>query len=258
LILAVIMLVVWSGAAWPAPLTIAAEDDAEPWSKRDGTGFANDVVRAAFKAVNVEAKLEVVPYARCKDMAIKGAVAACFSMAWLPEFEGRIVFAEQPIYAGYADYYTRVAKPVKATRESAMPKGTIVGVVTGYEYPLNAYKLKDNGRVAFEESESEILNLKKLARGRVDVALLVLNETKPAEVLMARAGVTGKLKRAFRCGNFASYIGFSKLHPEGMKALESYNKGFRIISGNGELKAIEKKWRNIALAEANKLSGRQQ
>lgn len=72
---------------------------------------------------------------------------------------------------------------------------------------------------------------------------------------MARAGVTGQLKWAFRCGRFESYIGFSSLHPEGMKALALYNRGFKIITRNGELKKIEKKWRNIALIEAKKLSG---
>src|SRR4029077_8978886 len=81
-----------------APLVIAAEDDAAPWSQRDGTGFANDVVRAAFKAVGVEVDFSVVPYARGKDMALKGKVAACFSMTWVPELTGKIVFAEKPLF----------------------------------------------------------------------------------------------------------------------------------------------------------------
>lgn len=136
--------------SWTAPLTVAVEDDAAPWSNSDGSGFANEVVRAAFRVAGVEVNLEVVPYARCKDMAIKGQVAACFSMAWLPEFEGIIVFAEKPIFTGYADYFTRASHPVKAVKESAMEKGTVVGVVTGYEYPLNIHRLKDTGMVVFE------------------------------------------------------------------------------------------------------------
>ena len=42
-------------AAMPAnALEIAVEDDAAPWSQPDGTGYANDLVRAAFAAVGID------------------------------------------------------------------------------------------------------------------------------------------------------------------------------------------------------------
>jgi len=56
---------------------IAVEDDAAPWSRSDGCGYANDLVIAAFKAVGIDVELKVVPYARCKRMAINADVVAC-------------------------------------------------------------------------------------------------------------------------------------------------------------------------------------
>src|SRR5499433_2311933 len=75
-----------SAEAQTKSLVLAVEDDASPWSRPDGSGYANDVVRAAFKAVGVAVELQVVPYARCKRMALRGEVAGCFNMSPSPEF----------------------------------------------------------------------------------------------------------------------------------------------------------------------------
>ena len=76
--------------AWPArePLEIHVENAADPFSRPDGTGYANDVVRAAFESVGVRVKFTVVPYARCKYKVLSGAAAVCVSMSWDPSFEG--------------------------------------------------------------------------------------------------------------------------------------------------------------------------
>ena len=51
---------------------IGVEDAAAPWSQADGTGYANDLVRASFRAVGVDVRLHVLPYARCKQHVVKG------------------------------------------------------------------------------------------------------------------------------------------------------------------------------------------
>jgi polar amino acid transport system substrate-binding protein len=200
--------------------------------------------------------LIVVPYARCKDMAIKGKAVACFTMSWLPEFAEKIVFAEKPLFLCYADYFTSSKRPLKATQEENIPKGTVVGIVSGYEYPPSVYVLKEKGILRFEESESEEMNLKKLSLGRIDAALVNYNEIKPAELLLAKAGVTGRVKRAFRSGTLRSFIGFSTKHPQGMWAKEKFNKGYRIINTTGVLSKIEKKWKNLALKEVAGVVGK--
>jgi polar amino acid transport system substrate-binding protein len=242
------------GTAVSAPLVIAVEDDAAPWSQRDGTGFANDTVRAAFKAVNVEVELSVVPYARGKDMVVKGKIAVCFSMSWVPELEGKVVFSEKPLFTFHDEYFVRSESTLKATKEAELPKGTVVGIVIGYEYPPSVYALKEKGVIIFEESETEESNLKKLAKGRIDAALVNFNETKPVELAIARAGVAGQVKHAFPSGDLGAYVGCSTKHPEGMKALEQFNRGYKIISTNGTLGRIEREWRERALKEVARLT----
>ena len=234
-------------------LEIAAEDDAAPWSQKDGTGYANDVVKAAFKAVEIDVKFQVMPYARCKHLIVEGEVVACFSVSPLKELEKTVRFADKPLFVCFADYFQNVNNPVKAASEDEIPKGTVVGTVTGYEYPESIYKLKEKGIVVFEEVDSEELNVKKLADGRIALTLLNHNQMKPPGIMLAQNGATGKIARAFPCGTLDSFIAFSKKHPRGDWACVKFNQGFKTISANGTLLEIQRKWADLAMAELKRL-----
>ena len=224
------------------PLVIAVEDGAAPWSRADGTGYANDVVTAAFKAVGVDVQLRVVPYARCKRMAENGDVAGCLSMSPAPEFNGRIALSAKPLFICRAGYFYNVAKPPGVKRQEDLPARTIVGTVIGYEYPTAFERLVENGTIIREESPSEEINLQKLARGRVDLALLTYNRVKSPVWLIATAQVNGRVRPTFTSGLLNSYIGFSTKHPAGLPALQQFNKGYRLITVNGTLKRISIAW----------------
>ena len=242
LIVLVMLLNSASARAQSNSLVIAVEDDAAPWSRADGTGYANDVVSAAFKAVGVDVELRVVPYARCKRMAIRGTAAGCFSMSPSPEFNGLIELSAKPLFTPYAGYFYNVNKPPQAKRQEDLPAKTVVGTVIGYEYPPEFERLVKAGIITLEESPSEVMNLKKLAAGRVDLALLTYDEMKSPAWLMTRAGVGDKVKTTFRAGALNSYIGFSLKHPQGAWALQQFNKGFDIITRNGALRRIQQMW----------------
>ena len=224
------------------PLVIAVEDDAAPWSRANVTGYANDVVVASFKAVNVEVQLQVMPYARCKRMVLNGTVAACLSMSPSAEFAGLVELSANPLFTCFAGYFYNVDKPPPVTRERDLAAKTVVGTVIGYEYPQSFESLKKRGQIVVEESPSEETNLKKLALGRVDLALLTYNQVKSPEWLIARAGVAGKVRTTFRSGSLNSYIGFSKKHPEGPWALQQFNRGYRVITNNGTLRRLQRTW----------------
>jgi polar amino acid transport system substrate-binding protein len=240
--------------AHSAPLPIAAEDDAGPWSYRDGSGFANDVVEAAFKAAGEPIAISVMPYARCKEYVLRGQVAAAFSMSWLDSFKGQVLFPAEPLFSCHADYFFNPARPLKAVDEQGLAPGTRIGIVLGYEYPPSLYRLQAKGRVILEASESEDLNLKKLMLGRIDAALINYNGIKPAELMMAQAGVLGHIQRAFRCGELKSYIGFSVKSPRGADALRAFERGYQMIRTNGTLQQIEAKWAASAKQKVAALS----
>ena len=231
-------------ASWArSAMEIAVEDDAAPWSAKDGTGFANDIVTAAYAAVGTPISLKVVPYSRCKALVVNALVPACFSMSWAPELKGVVAFSQIPIFSVRSQFFQRTARPVGVEHADQLPPGTVVGVVNGYEYPDAVYRLRDEGILRFEPANSEQINLKKLAVGRIQLALVNDNRIKPSDTLIANAGVSGQVQYAFDAGEMPAYIGFSLQHPAGDEAKKLFDRGFSIIRANGTLKQIEKKWK---------------
>lgn len=224
-----------SAVAAPPTIEIMVEDAAVPWSGPDGAGYANDLVRAAYAAVNTEVKLMVVPYARCKAYVLQGAAAACFSMSPAPDHAGKVMLADLPLFDVHPRYYYNTDKPVPALSEHTVAAGTRIGVVNGYEYPSSLAELEKRG-VILDRANSESATLRKLAAGRVDLALMMSDGAKTEASQMRNVGM------AFQGPTMGSYIGFSVAHPLGERARKLFNEGYRIINSNGRKAEIARRW----------------
>lgn len=222
------------------PIELMVEDDAAPWSRRDGTGFANDLVKASYAAVHAEVSLTVVPYARCKQYALAGQVAGCFNMSDAPELHGAVVFADAPLFQGHPRFYTYRAHALHAASMRELARGARIGIVNGYEYPAAVAQLAERG-VVLEVAGSEAANLKKLAAGRLDAVILMTDQLKTEAALLHQAGVD-RLDFLFAIEPMGSYIGFSLRHRDGARARSLFNEGYRLITANGARRAIERKW----------------
>ncbi|HEX3069078.1 MAG TPA: hypothetical protein VHX14_10925 [Thermoanaerobaculia bacterium] len=208
-------------------LEIYVENAADPFSRPDGTGYANDVVRAAFESVGVRIKFNVVPYARCKNEVLIGEGVACVSMSPDPSFEGRIKFADTPLITVTPVYYENPARPLTAGSEAESSKGVIIGTIRGYEYTETAMKAKALGAV-FEENVSDQANLKKLALRRLDAVMAMSNPPTGVEHWARDAKVANLVKVAFR--NASSELGYfavSIAHPDGPRTLKQYKAGIK-------------------------------
>ncbi|MGI9302179.1 MAG: substrate-binding periplasmic protein [Gammaproteobacteria bacterium] len=228
-------------------LVLGVEDDAAPWSKKDGTGYANELVLALYQAAGVSVELKVLPYKRCKLLTVQGRLVGCFNMAKIESLYDTIAFPSTPLFLEEVGYFHNVDEPLPVETEQDIPRGTTVGVVLGYEYTDTYYELLENGTIEIEESRSETSNLKKLAEGRIDTAILVYNETKPAEAIIERAGATGEIGLSFKGKALELHIGFSKAHPRGAVALAKYEQGIERILADGTYDRITRKWAEKAL-----------
>ena len=226
----------------PVALDVAVENGADVWSRADGTGYANDVVRAAFRAGGVEPHLIVVPYSRCKAMVIAAVVPACVSMSHDRSIPPSIVFADSANFTFQSDFYQNVDHPLAGGADGQLARGTVVGVVRGYEYPDTIRRLAARGVIRLVAASSEVVNLRKLADGRLDAVMLNTDEIKRGDDLIARAGVAERVAFASHGGSLPAFIGFNVRHPRGAEALARYNAGRRLIAQNGELADIKRRW----------------
>ncbi len=232
------------GTTSKPPLVIAAEDGAGPWGQVDGTGCGNDIVLAAYAAAKVPARLEVMPYSRAKSGVLAGHYVACFGMAWTEDLKGKVVFADKPLYSVTAMLVQSLAKPLGASNAKELASGTRVGTVFEYEYPPAFYQLVKQGVLMPMPAYGEVMSLKNLDLNRIDAALVVIDELKNLDYLIAQAGLEGKVGPAFALGGQGTYLGFSTAHPQSGYARRKFNEGFAIIAKDGTLKKILEAWKN--------------
>lgn len=224
-------------------VTIMVEDAASPWSNPDGTGYANDVAEAAFREMGVQPKLVVVPYARCKEQVMSGAVPACLSMSWLPEFQGKVILDSEPLIELNADVFESNSNPLHRSNQNscALPKDTLVGIVNGYEYPKKVNSLFANGAKAYT-TRDDYQSLQMLSMNRIDAAVIITNDYQPKTEKAKKAQVEDKVHLAFGCGEQTGTIGFSTHHPDGEWAHEIYEQGYSRLKKKGLLQKIKGKW----------------
>jgi polar amino acid transport system substrate-binding protein len=223
--------------------TILAEDAAGLWGQADGSGCGNDIVRAAFAASGVRVELEAVPYNRAKKLVLGGKALACFGMSWSDELRGKVVFSREPIYSTVCTVFVRKADSDRYRGPADIRPGTIVGTVLGYEYPPDFGELVGRGALLPESALSEAKSLQKLAMGRLDIAAANLDSLKSEKYLLALAGVEGRVVAAFTLGSSGTYLGFAAGNPETPAAIEAFDKGMRIIAGDGSRDRIIALWK---------------
>ena len=222
-------------------IDVGVEDAAAPWSQPDGTGYANDLVRAAFDAVDIDVRLHVLPYARCKQHVLNGELVACVSMSPAPELSRAVRFSARPLFVFTCRFFESPQRPL-ARRIEDFPLGTRVGTVLGYEYPPEMLeRLRRRGAI-LEPAPTEETNLRKLAAGRIAAAVVNSDAVKSPDWVAARAGVTGKVRSVFSIGGMPAYIGFSTAHRDGRALAARFDVGYARIIASGERRRIQRRW----------------
>lgn len=234
----------------PEILEVGVEDAAAPWSQADGTGYANDVARAAFAASGITMRAKVLPYARCKSLVLAGQLAACVSMSPAPELRQLVRFSARPMFVFACDFFENPSYPIGRSIDE-LPLRSVVGTVLGYEYPPEILSRLAARQVVLEPAPTEEINLRKLAAGRIAAAMVNRDEIKSADWVADRAGVRGRVASVYRMGALPGYVGFSVAHPRGLELVHRFDEGMNRIVANGERDRIKRRW--IALIQATTL-----
>lgn len=154
---------------------------------------------------------------------------------------GKIKFPKVPLYTVTPIYFQNKTHPLNAKSEAELSVGLKIGVVNGYEYPPSASQLPKRG-IIFVQGKSEQINLKQLAHGSLNAALVMANEIQTPQYWAENAGVASQVETTFFSSKQDVFIGFSLHHPKGLWALKKFEEGYKAISDNEKIKQIKVKW----------------
>jgi ABC-type amino acid transport substrate-binding protein len=126
----------------------------------------------------------------------------------------------------------------------------VIGRVRGYEYTPAVERLLSGGTARSESADSEAVNLRKLRAGRIDAALLTVDEVKRLDDVLRLAGLPDVYRSACDLGTLPAYVVFSRTHPQGQAALAAYEAGHARLQRSGAIAALQASWRQRALGSA--------
>lgn len=227
-------------AAAAETITVGAEDDWAPYSsvlERRAQGFAVDVVRESFAAVNVTVNFEVLPYVRCLAQAKAGHIVGCFDAVPNGMISASYLWHAHPLFTTRMNVYA-----LAASREhglvAAKLEGKTVGVARDYEYG-DEFDL--NTKIVRRVVDKNEHGFKMLLAKRIEY---MAAEERIANALFAKypEAFGGKFKMVGTVATPGLYMAFTKASPDGARYLAKFNQGYAAIRASGRYRAIERKW----------------
>jgi len=220
-------------------VTIVAENDWYPYCAERGgqpEGLAVDIVRAAFKAADVEVTFKVFPYAKCMEDTKNGTEVGCFNSAWVPKYEADYIRTNEQLFDAEIAIFAAADSDKKDLKVSDL-EGKTVGITNGYEYGA---EFSENKKIKTDVANSDILGLKKQAAKRTDYFLIY---SKVADYLLKEnKDLQGKVKRVGTVTVDKLYLTFSKKHKDGKKFAALMDTGLKKIKADGTYKKIQDEW----------------
>lgn len=221
-------------------IKVGAEDDWAPYSSLvDGKaqGFAVDVVRESFAAVNITVNFEVLPYVRCLAKAKAGQLVGCFDAVPNGMISSSYLWHDHPLFTTRMNVYALAGAEEQGLTAASL-EGKTVGVARDYEYG-DEFDL--NTRIVRRVVDKNEHGFKMLLARRIRY---MAAEERIANALFARypAAFGGKFKRAGTVATPGLFMAFSKSVPDAARYLAKFNQGYAAIRKSGRYQAIERKW----------------
>ncbi|MBI9091866.1 MAG: transporter substrate-binding domain-containing protein [Desulfobacterium sp.] len=148
----------------------------EDESTKNVSGLWTEMVRAVLKRMGIEhEKIRIYPWARILHEGVSGTIDGVFGAQINEERLGQMRFPEEPLTEETWVFWIRKSDVgrLKYTSFDDL-KGHSIGLVRGYNYP-KAFKAFVRKEQNFEDVSEERQNFKKLAAGRIDYTVSLLN-----------------------------------------------------------------------------------
>jgi polar amino acid transport system substrate-binding protein len=209
--------------------------DWEPYAGQapDNKGFNADIVTEAFKRAGYQVKIDVLPWDRAIEEALKGNYDGAFPEYYSKERSQDFVYSHSfsdSLLVFYKRYETSVTyKTLKDLRPYKI--GTVRGQINTDEFDNAVYLMKI-------EADSDEENLRKLAKGDLDLIVIdkfvaqYLTKTKVPEA----AGKISPIEPPLIIRNL--FVILPKKNPDAERRARGFNKALDSMIKDGTVKAI--------------------
>jgi ABC-type amino acid transport substrate-binding protein len=230
------------------PVVRLASLEWEPYigTRMPDQGYVAALIRAAFADQGLRVEIEFYPWARALHLARTGAVDGLMPEYFNPsreaEFEYSAAFPGGPLvlYKRRGDATAFATDPAQ-DQDAALRalKARRFGVVRGY---LNTPVFDAATYLTKEEANDDATNLRKLAYGRIDLAVI---DRRVAEHVIRTQypDYAGKVEpMAPALAEIPLYIAFSRKSPRKAAALAAFNRGLAAMRADGRVDALYQRY----------------
>ncbi|OEG73536.1 amino acid ABC transporter substrate-binding protein [Shewanella colwelliana] len=211
---------------------LAAEDNWAPFADHDGKGLSHQLINGAFSRVNIDVESTVVSYARGLVMAKKGLVDGVFNLHKEQGTENQFIFGEEPLFSTQASFYHNNAHPIMIADKWAIPPGTRVGVIEGYEYGDELAQLTQLKLIQVA-NHHQLINL--LLLSRIDMVIMY---DQVAKQYLNQMGVEQVIGKSVHNHTGILYVAFSKENPQAIHYAAMLDQGLRELKKDGSYNRI--------------------
>ncbi|MBV8465489.1 MAG: transporter substrate-binding domain-containing protein [Burkholderiales bacterium] len=195
-------------------------------------GLVSAIARAAFRVAGYDTSLVIEPWARALAEVKHGAFDVLLAVWYQPEREQFMAFSD-PLWTNQIGFYGLRSKPINVSSLKSLSPYTI-GVVKDYANPADF----DAAHLKTEASVDDLTSIRKLAAGRVDLALV--DKTLGQFLLRNEAhNMAGKLQWLDPAvASVPLYITISKSRPGYEHIVADFNRGLAELRRTGEYERI--------------------
>ncbi len=197
-------------------------------------GYAVDIVTEIMKRNGLHYKIEVLPWARAYDEALKLPDRIIFSISKTPEREKLFKWVG-PIARFTWVFLAKNDSKIKLEKLEDAKKVKKVGVVKEDVQDQHLRQLQFQN---LEQGPNNKINLKKLNNGLIDVWF---TSTNVYPILIKELALKpGQFRELLRLEGQSIYIGFSKTTND--KVIAAWQASLDEMSSDGTLEKIQQKW----------------
>jgi polar amino acid transport system substrate-binding protein len=240
LMMACILSCAFASSARAETITLVSEDNWYPYAAlKDGkiSGFAVDVIEAAYAKMNIKVEFISAPYSRCIMLTKTGRALGCFDslndVTLAPDF----LFHQQPLFKATIGIYS-ASKNQSGTVSVADLRGRTVGVTHEYTY---GDAIESDKKIVREVAPTDISSLRKLLKNRSEYSLVFTRIVDYLQVAHPDE-FKGKVHQVGVAHEVNLYVSFSKIWPDAKRYANLLDQGLIAIRANGTYKKLEEKW----------------